>query len=451
MSELQWVEPALFVVIDYNLTRIEDVRVMTRYAKERYGLDTVLVRHAPGPRDCALADVVIDADPLAPEFVASAAATIRALGRPVVAALPFSDNAVQSGAALAETLGARADSSALADAAFSKTKYREREAAFRELFQTSGCRVPAFARIGSVEELDAFRRRCRDGVVLKPSCEGNNRGVLKLTAADDLAQAFAEVETYLAQGFIGEELIPYPEEYSFDGIGHLWFVTKKVSASGRYPVECGQTVNAALSSATIGAVARAGTLANLMCGQRSGPFHNEVKFDPATGMAAVVEPNRRPAGMSIWHLAGRVFGVNLFHLWVDQMVTGELPAQLVPRGSGSIRMLRAPCDGRMLAPKVSAGALESSLLTRMRAALRGRRGGEVELFDFHLAVAPGQNVCTIPRDNAGFVARISAFSEAGGDAVEAALDESERVWEDIAGELIAPTASARSVARGQSR
>lgn len=451
MSEQNPIEPALFVVIDYNLTRIDDVRLMTRYAKERYGLDTVLVRHAPGPRDFALADLVIDADPLEPEFVDRASAAIRALGRPVAAALPFSDNAVQSGAALAETLGARADSPLLADAAFSKTKYREREAAFGELFAASGCHVPAFERIRSVEELATFTLRCRGGVVLKPSCEGNNRGVLKLTAQDDLAQAFAEVETYLAQGCICEELIPYPEEYSFDGIGHLWFVTKKRSASGRYPVECGQTVNAEVSSATIGAVARAGALANLMCGQRSGPFHNEVKFDPDSGMAAVVEPNRRPAGMSIWHLAERVFGVNLFRLWVDQMVTGELPAQLVPRGSASIRMLRAPCDGRMLAPAVGAGVLEGNLFARMRADKRRRLGSEVELFDFHLSLKPDQVVSAVPRDNGDFVARISAFSQAGGDAVEAALDEIEHIWEDVAGELMAPATKARSFASGMSR
>jgi hypothetical protein len=436
----------LFVVVDYNLTRINDVRLLTSYARRAYGLRTVLVRGHLKPHDRELADHAIDLSPRTPGFVKAAAEHVLALGTPV-AVLPFSDDAVQTGAALAARLDVRADSAALADAAFSKEAYRTREWQHCELFAGAGVHTPAFQVVWSYAELARFYATHSGGFVVKPTCEGNNRGVLRVDPGTDLATVFGEVQAYVGQGLICEELIDWPEEYSFDGIGHLSWVTEKLSASGRYPVERGQTVNAPLSPRTIAAVQRAGTLANLMCGQRLGPFHNEVKLDRATGVTAVMEPNRRPAGMFIWHLAARVFGVNPFHLWVDQMVTGQLPLALPPpRGTAAIRMLPAPFDGVMDFDETRRAQVEAELAQGLRARLgtSGAGGAELELFDFAITAAPGVAVWETPRDNSHFIARISAYSPITGPTVAAALDRVEDTWRELAHDIVQPIGSRRA-------
>lgn len=98
----------LFVIIDYNLSRVRDVQIMTQGAKVKHGLTTVLVRKNPGHLDRRLADRVIDLDPLAPGFVEEAVKEIGELGAPA-AILPFSDNSVATGAAVAERFGVLGD------------------------------------------------------------------------------------------------------------------------------------------------------------------------------------------------------------------------------------------------------------------------------------------------------------------------------------------------------
>src|SRR4029453_8524050 len=137
-----------------------------------------------------------------------------------------------------------------------------------------------------------------------------------------------EVSTYLSDGVICEELIPYRREFSFDGIGSLSFITEKISATGRYPVELGQVLPARITPRERNTISVAGRLANLLVGQRNGPFHNEITLSDDGHRAAVVEPNRRPAGMKIWTIASLVYQVNLYHLWVDQAFGEEIPREL---------------------------------------------------------------------------------------------------------------------------
>jgi hypothetical protein len=216
-------------------------------------------------------------------------------------------------------------------------------------------------------------------------------------------------------------------------------------------VERGQAVNAAIPAATLAAVERAGALANLMCGQRLGPFHNEVKVDPRDGRTAIMEPNRRPAGMFIWHLAGRVFGVNFFHLWVDQMVTGELPRALpAPRGTAAIRMLPAPIDGTFLAPSGDRGALEEELFREVTGRMApSDETRAIDLFDFAITAQEGAPVFALARDNSHFVARVCAHGVAPGATVTRALDRFEAAWLSAARRLVgaprAPRAALRMV------
>jgi hypothetical protein len=405
--------PSYIVVADYNLTRVDDVRLITRYAAERYGCRSILIRSKPTAVDREVADVVFDVDPLDPRFVSASLQHLAPYAGQIRAVLPFSDNSVKSGAALAAALGLAHDDVELALAAFSKEEYRKQEWGARALLQAQRLMVPRSRSIQDLAGLRQWAAELGSEFVLKPSCEGNNRGVIKLGPKDDLERAFAEVEPYIGGGLIVEELIPYREEYSFDGVGHLSFVTKKSSATGRYPVERGQTVPARDRSAVVAAVRRGGTVANLLCGQHMGPFHHEVKVDPDSAAAAVVEPNRRPAGMRIWHLAERVYGLNFFRCWVDQLLTGELPAVLpAPRGVASIRMLPAPKAGvlRYEGDRATFGQEMQRQLMAEWKAHSGSAQFPVEFFGFQFNAASGTTTLPEPMDNSHFPAQICLFS-----------------------------------------
>lgn len=415
------------VIVDYNLSRIQDVRLMSRYAREKYGLKTILIRSNPSHIDFEIASQVIDLDPLNPNFLDEAIETLRPISHGIKAVLPFSDNAVWSGARLAHALEVRSDSDRLADAAFSKLRYRQRESLLAEYFAQQGVFVPHSKRVTSLDELYAFAETAPQGFVLKPSCEGNNRGVVRIYPGDSLECAFAEVIPYLAGGLICEELIDYAEEYSFDGVGALSFVTEKQSIAARYPVENGQIVPALVPERTLAAVKKAGSLANLICGQNIGPFHNEIKFEPQTGFSAVVEPNRRPAGMKIWHLAEKVYGLNFFHLWIDQLINEKIPHELpMPRGIAAIRQLRAPSVGR-LKRIVEEPGFEKKIFLEIKSRLKSN----ADWFDFRITAKAGQMLWPEPKDNAGFAAEVCFFSSDLKTDVKAELKQFEKAWFDV--------------------
>ncbi len=417
------------VIVDYNLTRFLDVKMMTRHAWDKHGCGTILIRPNPQAHDAEVAHHIIDLDPRGEDFIGKATTALEPFLNTIVAVLPFSDNAVKTGAALAENLGKAADSSELAQSAYSKISYRQQEEKLARLFQAQGVFTPQFQVVFDELQLKVFAARCKNGFVLKPSCEGNNRGVLRLSKDSNLEEAFEEVKPYLKDGLICEELIDFEEEYSFDGIGHLNWVTEKISLSTRYPVEKGQIVPAVKSLGTISAVKRGGRLANILVGQKNGPFHNELKYDPVTGRSAVIEPNRRPAGMKIWHLAERVYGINFFHLLVDQLITGELPEQLPqPRGVAAIRELMAPHEG-ILAQEVSNPEFAGELFNK----IKDRFPVNLTWSEFRITAMPGSMVTTTPKDNSGFMAEVCLYSRDSQIDVKFWLDEFEKVF----GEFIA--------------
>ncbi len=397
------------LIVDYNLSRVDDVRAMSAYARERHGVRTILVRSNPGERDRALCDVVLDADPRRADFVERALRLLEPYRTALAGGIVFSDDAVHCGALLLERLGLGVDDAESARAAASKAVYRERETAMRELMNAQGMFVPSYRTIRTAHEVASFAAAHPAGFVVKPACEGNNRGVVVVRGGEDPRAALHEAARYLDDGVICEELIPYDREFSYDGLGDLAFITEKVSATGRYPVEIAQLLPAKLTRTERSAIERAGRLANLIVGQRNGPFHNEIKLARDASSAAVVEPNRRPAGMRIWQLAECVYGINLFERWVDA-VLGEGAGDPLPepRGFAATIMLGVPFDGRL---RHGDRPSESESLARMSDALRAThllpRGCEPEWFDFAWLRESGDcDVRAIPHDNGDFVARV---------------------------------------------
>jgi biotin carboxylase len=325
--------------------------------------------------------------------------------------LVFSDKAVQSGAQLLERLNLQVDNATLAAGAFSKICYRQIEAEHQSILEPQGLFIPAHAIIYNAEELLNFVQRYPDGVVLKPACEGNNRGVVFLDSTANLHQALQEIEPYLSHGIICEQVIPFQQEYSFDGLAHLFFLTEKCSASGRYPVETGQILPARANYNQRLLLSKIGKIANILVGQCHGPFHNEIKISSDGSAAAVVEPNRRPAGMKIWSLAERVYGLNFYHIWVDQVLGKPLPKELpAPQGIAATIMLRASHDGYIDLPVEAEN--EPERLFNKAVALLQQTGvtHELEWFDFILLPRQSNRVRAIPKDNADFLAQVCVYS-----------------------------------------
>ncbi len=330
------------LIIDFNLSRRGDVAHIREYCAREHGLKTVLIRPNPTAEDKQLADLVIDLDPLVEGFVDDAKRAVETLPFSLIAGLVFSDNAVHTGALLLDALDIGNDCHTLAENAFCKLKYRVAEQCCKPYLSAQQIFVPNVEEIDSVASLADFIATNPQGVVIKPTTEGNNRGVILIedTSQADVPALLDEVKDYLANGMIAEQMIPFSNEYSYDGIGSADFITEKFNASGRYPVEIAQLVPADVTPQQAELIRNTGKLANLIVGQNNGPFHNEIRINDEFTQAAVVEANRRPAGMKIWSLASLVFQQDLYGLWVDTAIKrARLLEPFTPHGSAMTIML----------------------------------------------------------------------------------------------------------------
>jgi hypothetical protein len=393
------------LVVDYNLTRVDDVARIATYVRQRHSGKVALVRANPTPRDFEVADYVVDLDPRKEGFVESAREQLEPLRGELRGGVVLSDNAVQSGAALLEALDLAVDSATLAHGAFSKHLYRQSELRHSELFHAQRVMVPESVEVHSLADIHAFAVKHRKGFVVKPSCEGNNRGVVMVREGDDLKAAFNEVAAYLEDGVICEQAIPYRREYSYDGLGSFAFITEKVSAEGRYPVEIAQIQPAELTEEERATLIRAGRLANLLVGQCDGPFHNEIKLSDDGRHAAVVEPNRRPGGMRIWSLAKWVYGIDLYERWVDTVLgLQQTPLAASPTRSAATVMLGVLHDQTFYPQDIHP---DNTLLADALAATASTHGLSTEdlrVQEFGWTSQRSRFVPKVPRDNADFVA-----------------------------------------------
>ncbi|WP_410539987.1 acetyl-CoA carboxylase biotin carboxylase subunit family protein [Streptomyces sp. KL2] len=396
----------ILLIVDYNLSRIDEVRYLRDYARERHGATVVLIRADPTEADRSIADEVIDLDPLRDDFTEMGEKLLGGMRERIRAGIVFSDNAVRSGAELLERLGLPVDSPQLAEGAFSKYRYRLGEADVADLLAAQRIMVPAFAEVASLDQLRDFMRDHPEGFIVKPVAEGNNRGVAMVRPGDDLTSVFAEMLPYLEDGVICEEIIPYRREYSFDGLGSLAFLTEKISARGRYPVEVAQVLPARVNARERSTLERAGRQANWLVGQCDGPFHNEVKLSDDGLRAAVVEPNRRPAGMKIWSLARWVYGIDLHHRWVDTAFgTASEAERLVPGCSASTVMLGVGSDRSFSPDDVGADADPFADAVRATAEHFGLAEGELTVTEFSWLSPERRDLHAVARDNADFAAQ----------------------------------------------
>ncbi|MBF9072805.1 ATP-grasp domain-containing protein [Streptacidiphilus fuscans] len=421
----------ILLIVDYNLSRIDEVRDLGDYARERHGATVVLVRSEPTEADRYLADEVIDLDPLRDDFSEIGAKLLDDRRERIKAGIVFSDNAVRSGAELLERLGVPVDCSHLAEGAFSKYRYRLGEARVAELLAAQRVMVPAFAEIASLDQLRDFARAHPEGFVVKPAAEGNNRGVVVVRPGDDLTAAFGEVLPYLEGGVVCEEFIPYRREFSFDGLGSLTFLTEKMSAPGRYPVEIAQVLPAVVTDQERATLERTGRQANWLVGQCDGPFHNEIKLSDDGRYAAVVEPNRRPGGMKIWSLARWVYGVDLHRRWVDAAFgTATETPSLVPGRSAATVLLGVGSDRWFGPDDLPVGADPFTDAVQATGERLGLVDGELTVTEFSWLSRERRHLHAVARDNADFAAQGCVVLHGGSADIRSVVHMLREAWVD---------------------
>ena len=111
--------------------------------------------------------------------------------RPIHAVVPVDDGTTLVGAAIAERLGLRCNSTGAVATARNKLRLRERLAA-------AGVPGPAFTAFGVTEDARAAAQRVRYPCVLKPLVLSASRGVIRANDAPGFATAFARVAALLA-------------------------------------------------------------------------------------------------------------------------------------------------------------------------------------------------------------------------------------------------------------
>ncbi|MFJ7152512.1 acetyl-CoA carboxylase biotin carboxylase subunit family protein [Streptomyces sp. NPDC100445] len=436
----------ILLIVDYNLSRIDEVRHLRDHARARHGATVVLIRADPTEADAAIADEVIDLDPLRDDFAEAGEKLLGDRRERIGAGIVFSDNAVRSGAELLERLGVPVDSAPLAGGAFSKYRYRLGEARVADLLAAQRIMVPDFAEIASLDQLREFARAHPEGFVVKPAAEGNNRGVVVVRPGDDLTAAFAEVLPYLEGGVVCEEYIPYRREYSYDGLGSLSFVTEKISARGRYPVEVAQVLPAGLDEHERATLERAGRQANWLVGQCDGPFHNEVKLSDDGLRAAIVEPNRRPGGMKIWSLARWVYGIDLHQRWVDTAFgTAAEAGRLVPGCAAATVLLGVGSDRWFSPGDVAAGADPFADAVRATADRLGLGDGELTVTDFSWLSSGRRRLHAVARDNADFAAQGCVVLRGDRADIRTVVHVLREAWSDALDRALALPAPVRKV------
>jgi hypothetical protein len=408
----------LVVIVDYNnRSRVKDVQHLTSLCHNEFSLKTLLVREKLDSGDTELADCVFRAEFHSPDFVTEVMKHCEKLGYQVKGVAPFSDRSLVAASRLAAGAGVIGDSAEKAVYGVSKLAFRRAEGKLDVARLGPWLFRPAFASVSSLKEVIEFSRFMggRD-FILKPSCEGNNRGVIRVGAGESLADAFQHVKPFLSEGAICEQLIDFESEFSFDGVGDLSFVTKKITAQGKFPVELGQMVGVHnLSPEVLNRISFAGSLANHIVGQSKGAFHNEVRYCENSGRVAIVEPNRRPAGMRIWDLARAATSVCLYRVWLQSLLGYPTQSSLPFKGiNAGLRMFRAPVMGKATQDvNLSIEELLRGLAKKLSCENLQPLFERFQVTDFSVVLRAGEGVTSLPKTNVDFIGSICATLDTG--------------------------------------
>nr|WP_113868747.1 hypothetical protein [Brenneria salicis]NMN92588.1 hypothetical protein [Brenneria salicis ATCC 15712 = DSM 30166]RBP59037.1 hypothetical protein DES54_1432 [Brenneria salicis ATCC 15712 = DSM 30166]RLM29666.1 hypothetical protein BHG07_14825 [Brenneria salicis ATCC 15712 = DSM 30166] len=398
------------LILDYLPARIHDLKLIKEYVREQYDLDMVIISDMLSGEEKDICDHVYHLPVSTANYEDEVIKLIENVEMQCVCILPFMDAVSGHAAVIAKRLGLYGDDAKLSFAGIDKLKFREQESILDTFLHAQNIVTPRSARVSDYQQLKAFFALCPSGIVIKPVDGRANIGVKIVKDIDSLEASYAATcQAAPGSNIIAEELIAFDSEFSYDGVGVLSFLTQKVSQLGEYPVELGQIVPAQCSPTQTLSLVKAGQSMNFLSGQRYGAFHNEIKLDLTTGKTFLVETNRRPAGMHIWDMANKVFGISLQKIWVDHLVQGFSDTQAIPDpiGSAFIINLLAPKDGTIRE------GTNSELIKKETKVLIERLLSEYkhEIIDVKINIKENSPVYKIPKTNNDFCGYVCVYIE----------------------------------------
>ncbi len=331
----------VFVVLDYNLSRKKDVIKIAEKVYEFCGTKVLLASALGKGINHPNIENFESVCTRSTEFVTGCIEFIKAHNYDPIGGVVFSDDAIVTGSRVLEYYNLKVDSHEGALRSYDKLQYRRAESAAP---CPEGVNRPRFKDLSIPADYRALVADISAGWVVKPRCEGNNRGVVVVKSALDLNEAMSLNQNYAGDGLLAEELIKIGSEYSVDGVGSLNFITKKISVRGKFPLEVGQVMPAGVDPDLTAKLLCSSAFANALTGQKRGAFHNEIMLCENSNEAYVVEPNRRPGGMQIWDMILDCYGVDLYSRWVRSALDGAIhnPENIAPKMSCGFLMLHGP-------------------------------------------------------------------------------------------------------------
>lgn len=311
----------------------------------------------------------------------------------IVGILPFSDKGILLASYVAEKLDLISDDYITAITGLDKFKFR-----LMEVTESTPVwyKKPKFQEVKQITDIIKFYSLIQAPVYVKPTQEGNSRGGFLVKSAEDIENAFQNVEPYVSDGAIVEECAIDAREFSFDTIAGKCWITEKETTIGHYKAELQQILPAPLPQKEYDKLIEAGRLVAKISGSKGGAAHNELfLFSDATIMT--VEPNRRPAGMHIWDLAEHAFSnFKPFEIWINwaigkQSIDSEV---LEAQQYVGIRMIQASTDGDII-------EIDNEDINAIKICFN-------EVIEINISKKLNETVYSDPRDNAGFLGYVIA-------------------------------------------
>ncbi|MEU7141430.1 ATP-grasp domain-containing protein [Nocardia sp. NPDC046473] len=196
----------------------------------------------------------------------------------------------------------------------------------KQVLDEAGIPVPRFADCTSVEQVRAFAESCGYPLILKPLGGAASIGVRRVDNAAELDAALASIELadYEIEEFIAGQI--YHVDGFADDDARVAF-----QAVSRYLNDCLSFAHGTpLGSVLMGPSPQRTLIEDFSqqiiaaLGLRRLPFHLEVFLTPS-GDPVFLEIGGRVGGAEVPHLLYRVFGVNLYEMFLRVLSGGPVP------------------------------------------------------------------------------------------------------------------------------
>jgi hypothetical protein len=403
----------VMAVFGYNNTRLYDVLKIRELVSTRLGAELLLVKEGITDADLAVTPYCLDYRPEDPGVAYALETYLDENGLNLRGCLPFSDKGVVGGAYAAAHFGLFGDDCASAPAMLDKSLFRKLERGIT--VDSEVYKKPFFEVVHGESELRRVWEE-KGAFFIKPTSEGNSRGCMKIADSTDLDRWLVENPSALAGGVICEELLSLDEEYSFDGVDGLYWITKKFTTTGAYRAEYQHIIPAPFAEERKAGIHRVLEPVLRALGTNGGAFHHEFFLLP-DGRVASVEPNRRPAGMWLWDLAEYAFpAFSPWTRWIDRCAGLQVsPVDLVANGHVGVRGVISDRTGTLTSLRKE--AIEATL---------SREFGD-RLLRISFLKADGSAVRAEARDNADFLGFV-AIRNTSYDGLLRDLERAEKIF-----------------------